>query len=433
MRPIDLDKALLASILASGSAAYLRAVEQGISKDALDGEAKLAWEFIELYWKEYKALPTAPLVYGKTDVMLGEEAEGNPDFFIAEVLNRNLYLRLRAEMQSYVKLLEERKPREALEAMDRTVHDLRQTVANARVVDFVSHNEEVLRLYDQAQSGVRGIPFPWPTLTEATMGMSPEDLVIMAARTGVGKTFAGLLFARAAWEAGRRVLVVTTEMAQVRLVQRFYAIHLRLPYGAFLRGRLPEDVWVRAQQQIRDFDTDRLKLIGGAFDFKMPTLEAAIDEAKPDLVFVDGAYLLVTEGRDRFDRAASAFNELKRIAKRCHIPIIASSQFNRQADTKKEATITDANLALTDVGAWNADMILALYRTEDMKREKRMRVRALKLREASLDKDIDVYWDFDEMRFDEIPEEGGGDASEPVSLDLGPQGSMDDDQSVVPF
>lgn len=148
---------------------------------------------------------------------------------------------------------------------------------------------------------------------------------------------------------------------------------------------------------------ENLRIIGGDFDFRIESLEAAIEECEPDILFVDGAYLLRTAGDGRLERAANSFDELKRVAKRAKIPVVASTQFNRDAKVNKASTVSVEKIALSDAAGWNADLIYGLVQTEDMKKDGRMVLKPLKFREGT-GEDLELYWDFVNMAFGEVPD-----------------------------
>lgn len=219
----------------------------------------------------------------------------------------------------------------------------------------------------------------------------------------VHNTWALTIIADYVWTTQKkRVLFATTEMAQIKILQRWIAVHFKYPYGDLRKGRLS----AFAEQLMRDKleemrHEEGLYIIGGEFDFRIETLEAAIEECEPDVVFIDGAYLLQVAGAGRFEKAANSFDELKRVAKRNHVPLVASTQFNREVKDKLGSAGPD-KIALSDAAGWNADLIFGLVRTEDMKRDKRMIQLPLKFREGESD-EIETWWDFDLMRFDELP------------------------------
>jgi replicative DNA helicase len=308
-------------------------------------------------------------------------------------------------MQPALELLNQHEPIKALETIEDLVLSIRKqyVVTNTQVRNLFSLGPEVIEYYNRLKKGERGILTPWPTINEATLGFWPEDLVLFVARSGVGKTWASVLISDCAWKAGKKVLYITTEMSQIRIALRFYAVQLKLTYDDFRRGQLGGLVEPKFFQYVEDMKKDdRLKIMGGGFDFRVESVAHAIDEAKPDLVVIDGIYLLKVPGANRTEQAANVFNEVKRINKLKQVPIVVTSQLNRQSKQGNESTVKAEHIALTDVAVWNADLIFGMVQDDDGKASKRMKMVPLKVREG-VSEEIEANWNFELMEFSELP------------------------------
>ena len=212
-------------------------------------------------------------------------------------------------------------------------------------------------------------------------------------------------------QPGYKVLYITTEISKIRIAQRFYAVRYGLPYGDFRADRLNEYDESKLYKSVDDlYNMEGLSIVGGDFDFSIGALEAAIEETQPDLMVLDGAYLIKGDGKTRTEKAADVFNELKRMVQRYKIAAVITSQLNRSADPKNKETVSTETIALTDVAGWNADMAVGMVQTDDMKVEGRMIFKPLKVREGE-GQEIELYWDFKRMCFDELAgqdDDGGG-------------------------
>ena len=410
---MDLDSTFVASVLVSGIDTFWMAIRLGIDEDHLDGDGLKAWRFVVDYVKKYKDVPTFDQVNLSVGVQLDIPPPAPEDYYMLELRNRRLHNEVGRWLLEIEKWHHQRQPHEAYSAYEEAVRELRSLkIATQRTQSLPSLGQDFLDFYDKLKNGYRGIQTPWPTVNESTLGFWPEDFVLYVARLGVGKTWALTIIADHVWSSQKkRVLFVTTEMSQMKIVQRWIAVHFKYPYNDLRKGHLS----AFAEQKMRDTlqeikDEEGLYIIGGDFDFKISSLEAAIEEAEPDIVLVDGVYLLKSEGDGRIERAANSFDELKRTAKRNHVPLVASTQFNREVKGNKMATAGPDKIALSDAAGWNADLIYGLVRTEDMVKDRRMIQLQLKFREGE-GEDIETHWDFDTMNFDELPKgsnQGGG-------------------------
>lgn len=421
---MDIDKGLVSAILKEGPAGLRSVLSIGIDASLLSGDARKAFEWLTAYWKAHGKMPPQELVSLEGQCALDGTVDGAALYWADKILDRKLARTLEdAMLEVHSKIA---KPREALSYIEQMLTQLRkERLAGTLIESLPGQGDAVREQYEKMKAGATGILCPWDTINEATLGFWPEDLALFVARLGIGKTWTSIMIAGTAWEQTItdpdgttrpvRVLYATTEMAKHRIAQRWYAIKLKLPYGRLRKGKLHEmkipDLEKQFFEGIEKFkNSDNFFIVGGNFDFSMESFDAAIEEAKPDIVVLDGAYLLKVPGLTRQERAANVFDELKRINKRRKVPIIVTMQFNRDVKTNQSKTVQAENIALSDVAGWNADLIYGLIQTEEMKTNKRMMLKPLKIREGDSG-DVECNWDFDQMNFSELPKaqgSGGG-------------------------
>ena len=420
---MNLDGAFLAALLREGKEALLYAMESGVTSEILDEDFGGAYTFILDYYREYKDLPAPDVVLARTGVV-PEGVPGNSEFFTKEVRNRQLFRWLQKGIDASSRCLEQGDPQGSFEALEELVRDIRKaSLTTNAVIPLFGMGSEVLDHYDRMKAGERGILTRWPSVNESTLGFWPEDLIMFVARLSVGKTWSSIILANDAWRDGKRVLYVTTEMSRLKIATRFFAVTHEMPYARVRSGQL--DPFMERQFRIdveRLQNEDGIGLVGGDFDFRIESLEAAIEQFEPDIVVCDIAYLLISSGKDRFEKASNVFDDLKRLAKRTKMPIVVTSQLNRSGQGRAP---TAANIALSDTAGWNADVIFGMIQTDDLRQDRRMLLKPLKIREGTSD-EIELNWDFENMNFNELPraggapQGGGGDADEGEDSDEDP-------------
>jgi replicative DNA helicase len=409
--------------LAEGPKSLELALARGVSTTRLYGEGKDAFAYALEHLQRYGELPNPDFVVGKTGILL-DAPEGPALQFIDEVNNRHLHIKIQEGLKQVVDLQEKRQPSAAYTELEKLVVDLRaEQIGLSNVESLFKLGPEIIDYYKRIQEGERGVLTPWDKVNNATLGFWPEDLILFVARVGIGKTWTAVLLALHAWRTPKpktgvqqRVLFITTEVSRMRIGMRFYAAMERLPYQELTHGQLDklsaEPRFFRAVEEL--YNAEGLYIIGGDFDFQIESISSAIETSKPDIVVLDGVYLLRGPGATRNEKMANTFDEMKRLAKRKKVPILITTQFNREVKSKDmEKTVDVSAIALSDVGAWNADLIYALIQDKDMKQEKRMMLKPLKVREGS-GEDVLINWDFSRMNFSELITSGGqgGDADE---------------------
>lgn len=455
---MDFDISLIGSLVREGKELVRACKAAGISPtDLQTSESKAALTFLFEYVDKYEEMPSIELLQTKSGLTSISPPLGTASYFIDELGNRKLYQFLERGLRDTINTLEvQNRPRDAMEQLEVLTKGARASMSSLNpVISFFSLGPQVLDFYEGVKSGKRGILTRWPTLNDTTMGLQPEDLVVVVARTNVGKTWTSIIVTHDAW-AGRsasflnetivykedgkkyKVLYVTTEVSNLSIGARFYATRYNLPYFQLRSGRLDGFREKKFRAGVADLlQQEGLFILQGAFNLTVAAIAAAMDQAEPDLVVVDGAYLLKGDGKDRFDRAAGVFNDLKSLLQRTKAAGVVTTQLNRASVNPQQQGKGDPGtetIALSDVIGWNADAIFGMVQGEDLRRQRRMGIIPMKVREASMSK-FEINWNFDEMNFDELPKPIDGGVP-PPKLPTSKAGSSDatfDEDKDLPF
>jgi replicative DNA helicase len=380
---VDLDLGFLCAVLRDKSA-FVTA-RKAIFLGMLQGTAMTGWDFISDHVVEFGEVPSEKFFSAKTGIQLGEvDVSDGIDVLISELVNRSLWNTLKEAHETAGELLEQRKPQEALRGLQEAIRSSYSEGIGGNITgSLLALGPEVLAFYERMKSGERGILSSYQAINEMTLGWWPGDLVVFVARASIGKTFFLLMQARQAWLDGYKVLFVGTEMSRIKLALRFYAIHFKLPYKEFRRGQLSSIREEEIRKDILAMEKEPgLDVVGDDFDPEIAEIEAAVDASQPDILFVDGVYLVKNKGRDRHERVSNTIDDLKRLARRRGIPVVVTTQFNREVASNSRSGVSLGNIGITDVIAWSSDVVFAMYQTDDMKEDSMMGFRPLKLREG---------------------------------------------------
>lgn len=194
-------------------------------------------------------------------------------------------------------------------------------------------------------------------------GLVKTGLYIIGARPGMGKTTVALNLATNIANAGKRVLFVSLEMDKTQITTKRISIWSYLPFTALYNGRISNadtERLARTLDRIEQMPFDVIdEGIGNVAD-----LAAFLQIRRDyDVVFVDYLGILSPAADDlqkpRYEQITNISADLKRLAKRTGIPIIALSQLNRESKNKRP-TLAE----LRDSGAieQDADGVILLYR-----------------------------------------------------------------------
>lgn len=241
---------------------------------------------------------------------------------------------------------------------------------------------EIERRYDRFTRGAQvAISTGFDSLNSALVGWEPGDLIIIAARPGMGKTSLVMNSLQATTETGTaQGLVFSIEMRGASLAQRLLSSEAAVNSFALRRGQLaPADLQrlVRAQVCLRKLpiwidQTSGIeldKLIARAHAWRAdPQQGGRIDPrtGKPYDAVIVVDYLQIiggahkNEDRVRFVTRASA--ALKQLGRDLGVPVIALSQLSRDLERRQDKRPVMADLRDSGSIEQDADVILFVYR-----------------------------------------------------------------------
>jgi|TARA_Y100000385_G_scaffold59102_1_gene57189 replicative DNA helicase len=223
------------------------------------------------------------------------------------------------------------------------------------------------------EDGLSGIPSGFADLDRVTSGWQKSDLVILAARPGMGKTAFVLSMARnTAVQFNKPVAVFSLEMSSVQLVNRLISSESGIPAEKLRKGNLEDHEWIQLNQQITSLSEAPL------FIDDTPALTVFELRAKcrrlvrnngVEMVIIDYLQLMhagnSNKSGNREQEISTISRSLKSIAKELNIPIIALSQLSRAVETRggdKRPMLSD----LRESGAieQDADIVCFIYRPD---------------------------------------------------------------------
>ncbi len=216
--------------------------------------------------------------------------------------------------------------------------------------------------------GLTGVPTGFTNLDRLTSGWQPSDLVIIAARPGMGKT--SLLLAmmlNAAKDFGKPVAMFSLEMASTQLVQRLISMEAEIAGSKMRNGKLEDWEWQLLQTTVERLNSVPI-FIDDTPAINIFELRAKCRRLKMqhDIKMVIIDYLQLMTGASENNRNANREQEiagisraLKSLAKELSIPVIALSQLSRAVEVRggskrpqlsdlRECVTGDTRVALAD-------------------------------------------------------------------------------------
>jgi len=230
---------------------------------------------------------------------------------------------------------------------------------------------------------ITGLPTGFASLNEYTSGLQPSDLIIVAARPGMGKTsFALNIAMHLGLRENKRIGVFSLEMSREQLFLRLLTGLGRIDAHRLRTGRLNKEEWATLTHAFGELagapifidDTAGITVLEMRAKSRRLKLEQGLD-----LIIVD--YLQLMRSRSAFENRNQEISDisrsLKELAKELHIPVIAISQLSRAPEQRggdRRPQLSD----LRESGAieQDADLVMFIYREEVYKPTEENRGRA---------------------------------------------------------
>ena len=265
-----------------------------------------------------------------------------------------------------------------LESAEQKLYDIRNGQDRSGVKTI---QESILEVIDTMQklSGAdrdkfAGIPTGFNYLDNILTGLGRSDLIILAARPGMGKTsFALNIATRVAMQQKVPVAIFSLEMTKEQLTNRILSAEAGIDSQAFRTGALRAEDWeylALATEKLHDApiymdDTSGITIT----EMKAKIRRVNQDPTRPNvgLIVIDYLQLMTTGQRseNRVQEISSITRNLKIMAKEMNVPIIALSQLSRAVEKQGNNSSHRPQLSdLRDSGSieQDADCVLFLYR-----------------------------------------------------------------------
>lgn len=388
---IDLEEAVLGAIMLEKDA--LAAIIDVIRPDAFYKEAhQIIYQSITRLFA--KTEPIDILTVTNELKFTGElEAAGGP-FYLAQLTNRvassaNTEFHARIILQKFIQRELIRISSEIIRDAYEDTTDVFSLLDKAENQLFSVGENNMRRNYLDMHSLVRdavkqieaarnqtgnfnGVASGFTELDRVTAGWQPSDLIIIAARPGMGKTAFVLTIARnAAVDFKHPIAVFSLEMSSIQLVTRLISAEAQLPGDKLRKGNLENYEWEQLNAKINTLISAPL-FIDDTPSLSIFELRAKCRRLKAQhniqMVIIDYIQLM-SAGMDRNSgnreqEISTISRSLKSLAKELNIPVIALSQLNRSVENRPNKKPLLSDLRESGAIEQDADMVLFIYRPE---------------------------------------------------------------------
>ncbi|MDR3234901.1 MAG: replicative DNA helicase [Planctomycetaceae bacterium] len=297
------------------------------------------------------------------------------------------------------------------------VLELAETQTNNNVTDTASLMFELTSYLDGKASGKKeeGVKTGFKDLDTLIDGLHPGELVIAAARPGMGKTaFALNIAENVAFSENNTVMFVSLEMEKLELARRLVCSRGHIDSGKMRRGFLSNEENGKVMEIMNEFCQVKM-FIDDTPGRTVAEIAAVARRLKRQedlkLLVIDYLSLITPEDANdpRQEQVAKIARRLKILARELHVPILCLAQLNRQTEAGGREGNRPRLSHLRESGAieQDADVVLFIHREEVyLDKEKaaerdligKAKIIVAKQRNGATD-DIDLYWKGEWTRF----------------------------------
>jgi replicative DNA helicase len=261
---------------------------------------------------------------------------------------------------------------ELLDSAEKAIFDItEQRIKGSfvKVGDMMKDSIKMVEKLFERKTMITGVPTGFKDFDAKTAGLQPADLIIVAARPGMGKTAFSLNIASHAAFTGYGVAVFSLEMAKEQLALRLLCSEARVDNARVRTGYLSDRDFPKlatAAGKLHDAliyidDTPAISVL----ELRAKARRLARDrDKKLGLIIVDYLQLMRGTGaaQNREQEISEISRSLKALAKELNVPVMAISQLNRRVEDRNDKTPQLSDLRESGAIEQDADVIAFIYR-----------------------------------------------------------------------
>lgn len=248
----------------------------------------------------------------------------------------------------------------------------------ATLRDLLDQAMAELETIQNRESAYTGIPTGFRDLDDLTSGLQPGNLIVIAARPGVGKSSLAINIARNVAIADHPVAVFSLEMSRFEIGMRLLCAEARVPWDRIRNKRVGPADWTGVVQAAEILHDAPLHIVDAGnvniVDIRAKARRMRTSRTGLDLIVVDYLQLMTSPSARRPDNrqqeVAEISRQLKLLAKELHIPVIALSQLNRNPEARADKRPQLSDLRESGAIEQDSDVVIFIHR-DDLDPEKK--------------------------------------------------------------
>lgn len=247
----------------------------------------------------------------------------------------------------------------------------RQTSEFKTIADALREAHENLERMSKDRRSITGIPSGFIELDKETSGFHEGELIILAARPGMGKTtFVLNVATNAAMKTDKAIAIFNLEMSSEQIVNQMLSAVGQIERDKFKTGLLNDNDWKRYTEAMSELSETNIYIEDNASitapEIKAKCRRLANSKEGLGLVIIDYLQLVTTGGRveSRQVEVSEISRSFKTMAMELKVPVIALSQLSRNAERRESNQPKLADLRESGSIEQDADLVLFVNRQD---------------------------------------------------------------------
>lgn len=269
-------------------------------------------------------------------------------------------------------------PAAVLDNAEKKILDIAQNQIKPSFYSAKELSSETLRLIASARDKknvVIGVSTGFEKLDYLTSGLMKSDLIIVAARPGIGKTsFCLNIASHAILKNNLKVGIFSLEMTKEQLMLRLLSMKSKVNFSSIRTGWISDDEWEFLKNSATEYSKSHLFIDDTpgltVLEVKAKARRLKKEQEGLDLLILD--YIQLMQGHSRSEsrerEIAMISSSLKALAKELDVPVICISQLNRQPESRSDRRPQLADIRESGAIEQDADIVMFIHRMDAYKK-----------------------------------------------------------------
>ncbi|MET9360359.1 DnaB-like helicase C-terminal domain-containing protein [Streptomyces sp. NPDC006632] len=338
----------------------------------LDPETRKVFSSILAFKADFGEPPTPEVILrDHPNFVFTEDSSGPIDYLLRELHESRRRTIIDLGMGAVGEALDKGGSEAAMPLLRMMLAQATTATAGSREIDYAATGAQRLDIYRQARDNpgeLLGIPTGFRFLDQVTLGIQPQQMIVLTGLAKSCKTTVMLGMTRSAYDYGAKPLLVSFEMPYGEIARRLDGFLAKVNPRKLQTGQLSAKEWRQLEAALTDPLGEQPYVVteDRAGAMTISGLQTKVDQLAPSVLFVDGAYFLFDEISRESQTPIAMTNisrGLKKLALNNDIPVVVTTQSLSHKVGAKGLTVN--SLGYTSAWGQDADLVVGMEATDE--------------------------------------------------------------------